>query len=275
MNDSDVKQALRKRVLVADNEKKLRGILERVFTVRGYEVRTASNGKEALRIIPEFNPHLVIAEVAMPELNGFELCRKIRGDKRFRTTRFIFLTSKDTREDEIEGLMLGADDYIVKPVDVEKLLARVDARLRWVDKIELNASSGGIIEGSLGGRNLIDVLQVLEIGQKTGELSVYENEKQSRILISRGKIVSAVSGERQGKLAVYVTLTWPKGRFSFVPGEVSEAEDEDSLEITSLILEWARIADELERKKSSSTGAEGLLDEFISYVKEREKGGKE
>ncbi len=273
MNTSDSKKSLKKRVLVVDDELKFRKILERVFSREGYDVRTAGGVKEALKIIPGFGPHLVIAEVALPGLSGFELCREIRANSRFRTTRFIFLTSKDTREDEIEGLMLGADDYIVKPIDVDKLLARVDTRLRWVDKIELNASGGGLLEGSLGGRNLIDVLQVLEIGQKTGELAAYDDEKQSRILISHGRIVSAVSADRRGKLAVYHTLTWPKGRFSFIPGEVSEGEE--VLEITPLILEWARIADELLRKKSSSTTKKGTVDEFVGYIREREKEGKE
>src|SRR5512136_47491 len=96
-----------KRVLIVDDEARLRTILERVLRERGYDVQTAVNGRDALKQIPSFNPHLVIADVAMPEMDGFELCRNIRADGRFGTVRFIFLTAKDAREDEIEGLTIG------------------------------------------------------------------------------------------------------------------------------------------------------------------------
>lgn len=257
---------MKKRVLVVDDEPKLCSILTRVLSEKGYDIQAVRNGLRALEVIHQFNPHLVIADVALPEMDGFELCRRIRSDPRFGTLRFIFLTAKDSREDEIEGLRLGADDYITKPVDVDKLLARVDARLRWIDKVEESRTYKGVIEGSLGGRNLVDILQILELGQKTGELSVTSNERQTRIAISRGRIVSAVSGKKQDKLAVYIALSWSEGRFCFTP--LDKAEGKEKIEITPLLLEWAQISDEIARRKPASS--EDILDEFLRYVKGRE-----
>jgi CheY-like chemotaxis protein len=258
-----------KRVLIVDDEARLRTILERVLREKGYEVQTAVHGRDALKQIPSFNPHLVIADVAMPEMDGFELCRNIRADGRFGAVRFIFLTAKDAREDEIEGLNIGADDYITKPFDVDKLLARVDARLRWLDSVKQGPSSEGNLEGSLSGRNLIDILQILELGQKTGSLVVSSKNQESLILISKGEVVKASCGKKKGKLAVFTALAWVDGRFSFNPCDSVETEEE--LSITPLLLEWAKVADEFERHKPSSSG--DIVDDFIRYVRERENEG--
>lgn len=263
------KNPIPKRVLIVDDEARLRTILERVLREKGYEVQTAVNGRDALKQIPSFNPHLVIADVAMPEMDGFELCRNIRADGRFGSVRFIFLTAKDAREDEIEGLTIGADDYITKPFDVDKLLARVDARLRWLDSVKQGAPSEGNLEGSLAGRNLIDILQILELGQKTGVLTASSQDQESIILISRGEVVKAACGKKKGKLAVFTALAWTDGRFTFNPCETVDAEEK--LAITPLLLEWAKVADEFERFKKPSSG--DIVDDFIRYVRERESEG--
>jgi DNA-binding response OmpR family regulator len=262
---------VKKRVLVVDDEPKLCSILEKVLTDRGYDVKITDNGRKALEVIPQFDPHLVIADVALPEMDGLELCRRIRSDARFRATRFIFLTSKDAREDEIEGLAVGADDYIIKPLDVEKLLARVDARLRWMDAVKVGPASDGSMEGSLDGRNLIDVLQILELGQRTGELEIHEGDRKALISLSLGNVVSAVCGLDTGKDAVLAALTWARGRFRFTP--LKKVKGSEKIEITPLLLEWAQASDEEARRKLVSS--DNILSEFIKYVKERETGGKE
>lgn len=258
-----------KKVLVVDDEPKLREILARVLTEHGFEVLTAVNGRDALDKIPEFFPHLVIADIAMPEMDGFELCKRIREDTRFGALRFIFLTAKDAREDEIEGLMLGADDYITKPFDVDKLLARVDTRLRWLDTAQEIGETSCKIEGGLGARNLLDILQILEMGLKTGELLVSYNDNEAKLVISQGTIINAECGDKKGKYAVYTALTWNEGRFCFTPQDnVSLADSSEFLEITPLLLEWARISDEFVRDGRQSS--DDVLEEFLRYVRERE-----
>ncbi|MBD3285382.1 response regulator [candidate division WOR-3 bacterium] len=234
---------MKKKVLVVDEESKLRRILKKVLSDKGFEVEAAVNGTQALDMLPSFRPHLIIADVAMSGMDGFELCRRIREDRRFGAVRFIFLTAKDAREDEIEGLRLGADDYITKPFDVERLLARVETRLRWLDtanRFTSQESEEGI-EGGLAGRNLIDILQVLEMSQKTGVLTVTRDYDEVTIFIDKGMITAARYGNKRGKFAVYAALSWTDGHFCFNPAE--EVEVEERLQITGLLLEWANVAD--------------------------------
>jgi len=266
---------MKKKVLVVDEEPKLRRILEKVLVDRGFEVASAVNGKEALDKLPFFNPHLIIADVAMSGMDGFELCRRIREDRRFGAVRFIFLTAKDAREDEIEGLRLGADDYITKPFDVDRLLARVQTRLRWLDTANsfACAESEEGIEGGLASRNLIDILQVLEMSQKTGVLSITQDDGEITIQIDRGMIVSAKFGNKRGKFAVYAALSWSDGHFCFQPTE--QVDEEERLQITGLLLEWATIADEVSREERQGPSRieeeDDIVADFIRFVRSRDK----
>lgn len=273
---------MKKRVMVVDSETRLRGILERVLSERGYEIEAASTGREALQQIPEFNPHMVIAEVALPEMDGFELCRRIREDSRFGAVRFIFLSAKDNREDEIEGLNLGADDYITRPVDIDKLIARVQARLRWLDNTKITGEGSaceGILEGSLAGKNLIDILQIIEMGQKRGILAVSYDQQKALISIDAGIIISAECGDEYGENAVYKALSWGQGRFCFTP--TGEVAGQDAIQITHILLEWARASDEEGRDQTqadesvgeNSAGEDSVdeIDDFIKYIQERER----
>jgi DNA-binding response OmpR family regulator len=213
--------------------------------------------------------------VALPEVDGFGLCRRIRSDARFGSLRFIFLSAKNNREAEIEGLALGADDYITKPFDVDKLIARVEARLRWLDTAKAGPACEGSMEGNLSGRNLIDILQILEIGQRTGQLQISCKEEEVLIKLSNGTVVGASSKQATGNDAVFAALALPIGRFCFTPLE--DIEGDTHLEITRLLMQWALLADEMERDQPHQEGVEDkshstdVVNDFIRYVKERKK----
>ncbi len=115
------------RILVVDDEQTITEFLETGLTYEGYTVRTASDGNEALAIARDFQPALVILDVMMPGMDGFEVCRKLqqRSD-----TAVVLLTARDELDDKVQGLEGGADDYIVKPFRFKELLARVRAVLR-------------------------------------------------------------------------------------------------------------------------------------------------
>ena len=93
-----------------------------------YEVETAANGSEALQAVTEFRPDLVLLDVMLPDLDGFEVARRLR--ERADDTPILFLTASDTTEDKVRGLTLGGDDYVTKPFSVEELLARIASVLR-------------------------------------------------------------------------------------------------------------------------------------------------
>ena len=122
-----------KKILLADDEKDIVEFLQYNLKQEGFEVVSAYDGLETLDKIKE-NPDLIILDIMMPGMDGYEVCKRIRSTTGFENTPIIFLTAKSGEVDEIKGLDLGASDYIQKPISPRKLIARVKANLRNSDK---------------------------------------------------------------------------------------------------------------------------------------------
>ena len=118
------------RVLVVDDEASTLKLVEYVLTKAGYEVGCARDGQEGLDAVETCLPHLIVADVLMPRLDGLEMCRRIRQLPGFELVPFVFLSARQQIEDRIEGLETGADDFIAKPFDRGELVARIEAVLR-------------------------------------------------------------------------------------------------------------------------------------------------
>ncbi len=119
---------MRHKITVIDDDEKITSMLKRSLTFEGYDVVTAPDGQEGLKRILEHEPEVIVLDVMMPRLDGWEVCRRIRDGGI--TTPVLMLTAKDDISDRVKGLDLGADDYLVKPFALEELLARVRALLR-------------------------------------------------------------------------------------------------------------------------------------------------
>jgi len=119
-------------VLVVDDEVAVADLLEDALTIGGYQTLRATNGMEALRLVREKSPDLLLLDINMPLMNGFEVLERLRG--RGNDTPVLFLTARDDRDDELHGLQLGADDYVTKPFGVDELILRVQAVLRRTQK---------------------------------------------------------------------------------------------------------------------------------------------
>src|SRR5437867_3903224 len=117
-------------VLVVDDDPDVARFVEVNLRSAGYEVTVASNGEEALERAVELRPDLVLLDVMMPKLDGFEVAQRLRRDSRTSSTSIIMLTAKALSSDKVLGLSSGADDYIIKPFDPIELLARVKGTLR-------------------------------------------------------------------------------------------------------------------------------------------------
>lgn len=118
-----------KRILVVDDDTILRMALTRYLEKRGYSVRDVSSGMEALTAFEQDPPDLVVSDVMMPEMDGFEFCRRLRATRSGQLVPFIFLSSKGEVEDRVQGHSMGADDYIIKPFEPRELLAKIEAQL--------------------------------------------------------------------------------------------------------------------------------------------------
>jgi two-component system OmpR family response regulator len=115
-------------LLIVDDEDNLRSMLAAALRHHGYEVSTAADGRAALAAIPAERPDMVLLDVMMPDLDGFEVCRRLRADGD--RTPVLFLTARDATEDRVRGLTLGGDDYLAKPFSLDELVARTEAVLR-------------------------------------------------------------------------------------------------------------------------------------------------
>lgn len=121
--------------MVIDDDDKITLMLKRALTFEGYSVETANDGHTGLKRILEFDPQLIVLDVMMPNIDGWEVCRRLRAGGL--ETPILMLTAKDSVSDRVKGLDLGADDYLVKPFALEEMLARVRVLLRRrVDKVE-------------------------------------------------------------------------------------------------------------------------------------------
>lgn len=116
------------RVLIVDDDRSVRDALRRALTLGGYDVEAAADGREALSRLAIASPDAMVLDVGMPEVDGLEVCRRVRGSGD--RVPILMLTARDAVSDRIDGLDAGADDYLVKPFDVGELKARLRALLR-------------------------------------------------------------------------------------------------------------------------------------------------
>ncbi|MCF8240152.1 MAG: response regulator [Melioribacteraceae bacterium] len=123
MNDED-------KILIVEDEEDARYILTHLLRRNNYNVKEANNGLEALDLIEEFKPKIILADWNMPKMNGVELCNRIKSNPDLKIIYFIVLTARASLRDRVQGLDIGADDFLVKPVDNQELLARIRTGLR-------------------------------------------------------------------------------------------------------------------------------------------------
>ena len=133
---------IRHKILIVDDEPKNIDILE--FTLEDdFEIKSASTGETALEILPLFAPDIILLDIMMPGINGYEVCRKIKTNPQFKFTKIILVSGKSLAEERLKGYECGADDYITKPFDTDELMAKVKVYLKLknteeVDNIKSN-----------------------------------------------------------------------------------------------------------------------------------------
>ena len=123
------------KILIVDDDSTLRAALTRYLQDRGFIVRNATSGLEGYNSFIRDMPDLIVSDVVMPEMNGFELCTKVRATESGQLIPFIFLSGRCDLEDRIQGHTIGADDYLVKPFHPRELIAKIEAQLARASRI--------------------------------------------------------------------------------------------------------------------------------------------
>jgi two-component system OmpR family response regulator len=194
-------------ILVVDDEESLTDLVGSALRFAGYSVRTAENGFDALRSVKEQTPDLIVLDVNMPELDGFEVCRRIRRDGL--DTPVIFLTARDDIDDLRTGFRQGGDDYLTKPFSLEELGLRIEALLR---------RAGGTVESSritVGDIVLDEDAHQVWRGDEEITLSPTEFRLLRFLLVNKGKVMS------KGQIVDYVWEYDFDGNYGIVETYVS------------------------------------------------------
>jgi two-component system OmpR family response regulator len=169
------------RILLVDDEPNILQFLELGLHNEGFQIQTAADGMAGMTKAKEFSPHIVILDVMMPGMDGFEVCRMLK--KNSEETAVIMLTAKDEVEDRVKGLTLGADDYVVKPFSFEELLARIHARIR-------NQFPHLLSEVNKGRFRIDDRRREIRLDDAVLALSPTEYELLKFLLINHGLVMS-------------------------------------------------------------------------------------
>lgn len=155
---------MKNKILIAEDERPISDIIKFNLEKEGYDIITAYDGKEALKKALEDKPDLILLDIMLPQIDGFEICKKVREKS---AVPIIFVTAKEEEVDKILGLELGADDYITKPFSVRELVARVKANVRRVD---------------MGAQTESEEKEVLQSKELLIDLMKYEVRKRNEIV---------------------------------------------------------------------------------------------
>lgn len=137
------------RLLTVEDDNDIANMLRIYFTGQGYDVDIASRGSDALEKTRQVMPHLIILDIMLPDIDGYEVCRRLRMNTRTSHIPVIFLTQKDERSDKLQGLELGADNYITKPFDIEELKLYVQNAIARSERESLTDPQSGLPSGRL------------------------------------------------------------------------------------------------------------------------------
>lgn len=162
------------KILIIDDEENIRETVCEILELKGFEISSASNGKEGIAKAIEFKPDLIICDVMMPKMNGYETIKNVRKIKSLAHTPFVFLSAKTQKDDLRKGMNLGADDYLPKPFEIEELLEVIKKR---IDRIE-NISFKYIKKEN-------ELFEVLQEQQKKLDVFSYTNSHKVRGPLAR------------------------------------------------------------------------------------------
>lgn len=192
------------RILVVDDEPQITRVFRTTLSAQGYDLRVANDGEMALEVMKDWVPHLVITDLAMPNLDGVGLCRRIRQASQ---VPIIVLSVRNQDRSKIEALDAGADDYVTKPFSMNELLARIRAQLRRTapSEAEPKLIESGDFRIDLESRSVSVAGREVHLTPKEFDLLVYLARRQSKVLTHRA-LLAAVWGPNATEQPEYLRV---------------------------------------------------------------------
>ena len=203
------------KILIVDDESNIVKIMEFELKKNGYEVLTAGDGQEALEIVEKNPPDLILSDIMMPKMDGYEFCRHVKSKPELRSIPFIFLTAKTGIENRIQGYAIGAEKYITKPCNRQELLKAIDMRLRYADKAKkLFAEKAKRFPGDLSIISIFSLLDMFFMGGWSGYIDMKSADGQSGRIEIKNATIDKCTINGQGDATTLVKLLgWNQGTF--------------------------------------------------------------
>jgi CheY-like chemotaxis protein len=235
----------RLQILVVDDSVSVRLSLGDLLRARGFRVRVAENGLEALSAALKNTPHVILSDVEMPTMDGWKLLHMVRNRPRLAHVPFVFLTHLGDEMSRLRGYRMGVDDYLPKDTPPQEIVTRVLSVAERRSRSDRAEPESQGLRGDLRHVRLGSVLGFLELERRTGELHVTGRGDQGVIKVMSGAFVSVdpLGPGVHPHDRVYQMLAWDRGEFEFLAGEEVPAP-EDATPISYLLMEFARREDE-------------------------------
>jgi CheY-like chemotaxis protein len=208
----------------------------------------AADGADALLKIVDDQPDLILCDYRMPGLDGRQLYEKLRARKQTKQIPFIFLASRSDMEEKLRPMVEGVEEFVVKPFFLKDLVRRtkkVIDRLH-LEKLQNRAVRPGVIQGRLEEMSILDLMQSLEMGQKSCRLTIRHDDQACELFFSSGHCADAKLGSVEGEEAVFQAVRWPAGDFE-IDFNAAPTRSTISRTTTGLLMEALRLVDEGQR----------------------------
>src|SRR4029077_16637817 len=237
------------KLLLADDNPLMRDLVSKSLEPF-CEVLLANDGADALLKVIDEHPDVILCDYKMPGLDGRQLFEKLRGREATRHIPFLFMASRTDIEEKLRPMVDGVEDFIAKPFlvkDLVRMAKKIVDRLH-LEKLQKRASRPGVIQGRLEEMSMIDLMQSLEMGQKSCRLVVNHDGEQGELFFANGQCRDAKSGKVEGDNAVYRVLLWTAGEFEIdFNAANASSRTTTTKNTTGLLMEAMRLMDEANR----------------------------
>jgi len=210
----------------------------------------ANDGADALLKVIDDPPDVILCDYKMPGLDGRQLFEKLRGREATRHIPFLFMASRTDIEEKLRPMVDGVEDFIAKPFlakDLVRMAKKIVDRLH-LEKLQKRASRPGVIQGRLEEMSMIDLMQSLEMGQKSCRLQVHKGAEAGELFFASGQCRDAKIGTLVGDDAVYKVLLWTEGEFEIDFNAANASSSTTTTRSTTgLLMEAMRLMDEASR----------------------------
>ena len=263
MPDFNTVPPMLRTVLIADEDAAFRKYLAMPLAAQGFTIYEAADGSAAWQLAVQNRPWMILADISMPEVDGFEFCRRVRNHPLLSRMPLLFISGSDKYKERYRALQIGADDFLSKNMPIRELLMRIQLLMtRYSDLSASGEQKPGAtdVAGAFQGRIEVfgapALLQMCAQGRLTGLFTALAEDAANTATVMglrEGDIISATAGASTGPEGVYAFLGWEKGSFKFTPGDPG-AGTPLAQSVEHLLLEGCRILDESRKDEGDGAG---------------------